>query len=38
MKMNRIRSEKHSNLEEQRHEYQRKIEIIEEIKREKELR
>ena len=38
MKQNRIRSEKHSNLEEQRTEYQRKMEIIEEIKRDKELR
>jgi len=38
MKSNRIRSEKHSNLEEQRAEYQSKMEIIEEIRREKELR
>lgn len=38
MKANRIRSEMHTNLEEQRAEYKRKMEIIEEIRREKELR
>lgn len=38
MKMNRVKSEKHSNLEELRVDYQQKIEIIEEIKREKEFR
>ena len=38
MRAHRIKSEMHQNLDEQRHEYQRKMEIIEEIKREKELR
>ena len=38
MKMSRIKSEKHSNLEELRIDYQSKMNIIEEIKREKELR
>jgi len=38
MKMQRVKSEKHSNLEELRVDYQQKIDIIEEIKREKEFR
>ena len=38
MKMSRIKSEKHANLEEHRAEYQQKMQIIEEIRREKELR
>ena len=38
MKMHRIKSEKHESLNELRHEYQRKMDVIEEIKREKELR
>ena len=38
MKSNRIKSEKHTNLEEQRDDYSRKMEVIDEIKREKELR
>ena len=38
MKMNRVKSELHSNLDEQRADFRAKMEIIEEIKREKELR
>lgn len=38
MKMNRIKAEKHGNLDELRDEYQCKMDVIEEIKREKELR
>lgn len=38
MKMNRIKAEKHGNLDDLRSEYQHKMEVIEEIKREKELR
>lgn len=38
MKMSRIKAEKHDNLDELRKEYQYKMDIIEEIKREKELR
>ena len=38
MKQNRIRTEKHLNLDELRVDYQQKMQIIEEISREKELR
>ena len=38
MKASRIRSEMHDNLDEQRHDYQRKMQIIEEIRQETELR
>ena len=38
MKMHRIKSEKHESLDELREEYRRKMIVIEEISREKELR
>ena len=38
MKMSHSKAEKHKNLEELKIEYQHKLEVINEIKREKELR